>query len=77
MNKEQFSATVFSRKVPDNFEAILQFQAMPRMTKDMRQHMFVSGLIFHALDNTSKHEHDIPYSLFNADFNLHHVIQNL
>ena len=64
MNKEQFSATVFSRKVPDNFEAILQFQAMPRMTKDMLQHMFVSGLFFYALDNTSKYEHDITDCLF-------------
>ena len=77
MDKDQFATFVFSRIIPDNFTSILSFDSMPRMAKESRQHMFISGLCLHALDNTNKYDQHIPHTLFNAEFYLRELIRNL
>jgi hypothetical protein len=47
------------------------------LDKNMRQHNFMSGLICHALDQGRQHYSLIPNRLFNAQFELQHLIRDL
>jgi hypothetical protein len=79
MQKAEFSQIVFSRTLPDNFAFIIEFQPIPslRLSKEMRIHFFVTGLILHALDTVNQYRHLIPSQLCNAQFDLHELISSL
>ena len=77
LTKQEFTQIVFSRTIPDNFDKILKFEALPRLDKNMRQHNFMSGLICHALDQGQQHSSLIPNRLYNAQFELQHLIRDL
>ena len=73
----EFAALVFSRPRPENFQNILEFKPIPRLSKDNRQHMFLTGLIFHALDQAQTYSDLLPSSLLDAEFDLQNVIRHL
>ena len=77
MDKAQFGVLVFSRQRPENFEQILRFDAMPRLTKENRQHLFLSGLTLHALDAAQTYKDLLPSKLLDAEFDVREVVRHL
>ena len=77
MDKAAFGELVFSRQRPENFEQILRFDAMPRLTKENRQHLFLTGLTLHALDAAQTYKHLFPSRPLDAVFDVRAVVRHL
>ena len=75
MNRTEFSDLIFNkRRKPDDFDAVIRFNAKIKSTLQLEMHWFISALSIHALDLQQSYSAIITEIADNFSFNLRHAL---